>query len=240
MQDINIINKNSLIIFVILIPIIVVGLSTYNVTRNGNAIDNFNPFSSFGKFFIDQGGSVDIISYAQKYKGQLPNTNVNYTFGPFINYAKRGTIAKILRGDKNETDLSKEDVALYGNNLGATISYLAMKNRYLRGEGLGTEYIAELYIDYSYYGVIIYNFILGMLLTIIMKINYQNYIFMPFVMNLVESIIYLPRQFATAWIVNIMNVSNIVLILFILVSAYCICGFREKGETKKRLNNAEE
>lgn len=215
-KDIKILRKKTIPIFIMVIITMIVGLSAYKTLRNGVQIKNFNIINEVKQFFLDQGGSADIISYVQKYESKLPSSNISYTFGPFINYFTNGTIARIITGN-NGSQTTKEEIALYNNNLGATISYLVMPQQYLQGHGLGTQYIAELYADFSYIGVIIYNILLGMLLIKIMNINKENYFLLGFVMNLLQQIIYLPRQFATAWIVNSISFGNITVIAIIII-----------------------
>lgn len=196
------INKKVIIIMGIVGIVVIIFLSSYNVWRNKATIENFNLINQFKQFFIDQSGSVNLISYVQKYKDQLPDTNKNYTFGILINV--------LLNNNEYISKTNTENTALYGNNLGATLSYLVMKSAFLRGHGLGTQYIAELYVDFSYAGVIVYNIILGFGLSAIMNIRKENYIGFAIGLNLISNLIYLPRQFAMGWCTYLMS-STIIL-----------------------------
>lgn len=207
--------KKVIAIMAIMGVVLIIFLSSYNILRNNKAIENFNPINQFKQFFIDQGGSVNIISYTQYYKDELPDTNSNYTFGPFINYFRFGTLAQILGYGQEFYDYNTKEMALYGNNLGATISYLVMPDRYVGGEGLGTQYIAEIYVDYSYIGVILYNLVLGFLLAWFNRLKKENWIGLAFSFNVLKSLIYLPRQSAMAWVVNLLSVPNILAILLV-------------------------
>ena len=223
--------KKVIIILGILGVILIIFLSCYTTLRNNIAIENFNPFDKFKQFFIDQGGSVNVISYTQYYKDELPDTNSSYAFGPFINYIKHGTLAKILGYGQDYYTNNTVEMALYGNNLGATISYLVMPERYLNGEGLGTQYIAELYADCSYAGVIIYNLILGFLLMWFNNLKKENWIGLAFSFNILKKMIYLPRQFAMEWVINLLSIPTILAI--ILVYGYSEIIYRYKTRRNK-------
>lgn len=201
------INMKRAMILIIITIIMITFLGAYNVLRNRKTIENFNPIKQFIQFFIDQSNSVDIISYAQKYEEMLPSDNNNYTFGIIIN--------KLLNRDEYILETNTEKTALYGNNLGATLSYLTMKNSFLKGHGLGTQYIAELYIDFSYVGVIMYNVILGYVLIGLINIKRENYIMFSLGLAIIYNLIYLPRQFAMTWLGYLL--SSTVIAVYVLI-----------------------
>lgn len=229
--------KKVIAVIVILGIGLIIFLSCYNTLRNNIPIEDFNPFNQFKQFFIDQGGSVNIISYTQYYKDELPDTNSSYAFGPFINYIKYGTLSRILGFGQEYYDTNTEEMALYGNNLGATISYLVMPERYLNGEGLGAQYIAEIYVDCSYLGVIIYNLILGFLLMWFNNLKKENWIGLAFSFNILKSLIYLPRQSAMGWVVNLLSVPNILAI--VLAYGYSEIMYRYKIRRKNEKNTMD-
>ena len=59
--------------------------------------------------------------------------------------------------------------ALHGTNLADYVSYKAMPYTYLRGGGWGSCYIAELYADFGYIGVLLGSILYGVLLDGILK-----------------------------------------------------------------------
>lgn len=109
-------------------------------------------------FFEVNGGSVSVIELSKIYEVQLDALNQSYVHGWFFD-----TIFKL-----NPTS-TLIDEALYGNNLGAALTYISNPNYYLSGGGLGTQYIAEVYMDYGYVGIFIFNILVGF---IICKMNF--------------------------------------------------------------------
>jgi len=218
--------KKIIAILGIIVMALIIFLSAYNTLRNKQEIENFNPAQQFRQFFIDQGGAIDIISYAQKFKQQLPETNQNYTFGIIINV--------VMNKTQYIQNTNTEETAFYGNNLGATLSYFTMGNAFLRGHGLGTQYIAELYTDFSYIGVIIYNVLLGISLNIIMDIKKQKYIVLALVLSILEYLIYLPRQFAMVWTTYLLSSTIIFLITLMIIVTKMV---RRKIENENTLDS---
>ena len=198
-------NKKTLSAMAILGLSSIVFLSSYNILRNKQTIENFNPINQFKQFFIDQSNSVELISYAQEYKDELPETNSNYTFGIIKNV--------LLNKNYYIQNTNTVETALKGNNLGATLSYLIMGDSFLKGNGRGTQYIAELYTDYSYLGVVVYNLILGFALIALINVNPSNFIFFGISLNIISNLIYLPRQFAMGWMTYLFSTTVIFAVL---------------------------
>lgn len=190
--------KNEKIVIVAGLPFFLAFLSAYSVIRVGGEIKDFSLVGEFINFFKSQGGSVQVISFCKLYENFLPSTNTSYTFSPIINYFTIGSIAKIFTGLAPLTD--KIDVALYGNNLGATITYLVNPQYYLAGGGMGTQYIAELYADFGYFGLTIFNFIFGALLSIIFSSTYKKWWLFAIALLMCNAIMDMPRNFALTWL----------------------------------------
>lgn len=104
-------------------------------------------------FFYEQSTSFSLIKYAIIYKGKLPQKY--YSLGALLNL-----FSKNKYGGQNVSN------ALYGRSFGDVISYYVIKSAYLHnGNGLGSSYIAELYYDFDYIGVIIGNLFIGFFLS---------------------------------------------------------------------------
>lgn len=226
-------NKLSLIILTIVSIVFLALLSLYNLTRNDVEINNdFSITKYFKQFFIDQGNSGDTLAHAVKHKAELRQLKQNYTFGHFINFFRYSSIAKLLNIDE-EISTDKNYVALYGNNLGASISKIVLGSRYENGEGIGTQYLAELYIDYSFLGIIIYNILLGMFLMWCVNLNNKNWLLFSIALLLTPSILYLPRQFAADGWIYILSITKYLQFFLVIVLAELM----EKLNIKRRVKN---
>ena len=185
-------------IIVLSLPFFIAFLSAYNSVRIGIKVENFSVLDEVIGFFKSQGGSFQVISYSKLYEDLLPTTNSSYVFGPIINYFTVGTVASLFTGLSPITD--KINMALYGNNMGATITYLVAPQYYLAGGGFGTQYIAELYADFGYFGVAVFNFIVGMLLDVILSATYRRWWLFAIGLLTCNAIFAMPRNFALTWI----------------------------------------
>ena len=126
--------KKRVIILMVVLFVAMAFLSMYNLWRNRLTIKKFSIIHYAEQFFIDQGTSGDTLAYSIQNKNKLRDLKQHYTFGFFINNFRYGTISKIF-GISKVHNTDKISVALHDNNLGASISYIVLGNRYLNGEG---------------------------------------------------------------------------------------------------------
>lgn len=202
-----------IIILCFLLPILLAGLNALNSIRNDISLTNRSFWDELKGFLVNIGGSFNVIAIAKDKENLLPPTNINYTFGPIIEFFQSGTIAQFLGGRSPYTGI---DAALYGNNLGATLSYLHLgADSYLAGNGIGSSYIAELFIDYGLIGVLIYNYFLGLLFKKLSFFSTKNVFFNALICYCIRYILIAPRSFAMDWFPNLISLFNL-LTLFAL------------------------
>ena len=202
----------------VLTPLIIAFLSAYSSIRSGVDINDFNLFSEIMQFFHDQGGSVNIIGYVKYYENQLPSTNISYFFGPIISFISNGFLGSLFTGKEFEIN-NLIQTALFGNNLGATITYIIMPENYLIGIGLGTQYIAEVYIDFGYVGIIGYNLFLGFL---IYKFNFNQtnkWYINAIIFSVYPNILFIARDFALTWVAPFLSILYWTMIFIIIIIA---------------------
>lgn len=208
--------KSHIKIAVLITPVLIAFLSAYNLIRNGIKIEQTSILKQFIQFFKDQGGSIKLIAYAKKCESLLPQNNKVYSLYPIIAFFRDGIIGQIFFST-TPFKVNTIEMALYGNNFGATISYIIMPELYLQGHGLGTQYIAEVYTDFSYLGVFIFNIILGILL---IKLNFRTNIkwyWSAINLSIIRLVIYMPRDFALSWISAFWSITNWGSIIFVII-----------------------
>jgi oligosaccharide repeat unit polymerase len=144
-----------LIALVIIIPILYVWGDLRNASSDG--YQTKSTFESIISFFSGMGQSYKLIGYAVRYKGQLPG--ICYTFG--------GWIDRILG---NSYEAFSVEAATKTNSFGTIMSYITIGYGYLvLHYGTGSSYIAEIYYDFGYMGLVILNFFLGYIFGILSK-----------------------------------------------------------------------
>ncbi len=206
------VKKKHIIMLCIAAPVGIVLLSLWNFWRSGMNAHYYGFWNEFINFFTTQGGSIKIIGYEKQLHNLLPETNVSYTFGPIINWYKYGFIGNIISmfTGQNFVEYAGNTVgaALYSNNLAATITYLVMPHNYLSGVGMGTQYIAELYSDFGYAGVIIFNLFLGWFITKCRFVYFKQWYWNAITIGVVHFLFGIGRDFATTFAAYYVSVVN--------------------------------
>ena len=206
---------------IVLIPLAISFLGAYNLIRSNIKINNFNIQKEFLQFFDDQGGSVKLIGYVKEYESKLPKTNKTYLFGPVISFFNNGIIGRRIFNTIQYKGNTIES-ALYTNNLGSTLSYIVLKDYYINGVGLGTQYIAEVYADFKYTGVFLFNIFLGYLIA---KLNFRSDIkwyWSAILISIIRLVIYIPRDFALSWFISFFSILNWGTIIIVLILSKCL------------------
>lgn len=140
----------------IIIPVLGVSLILLYVSfarmESKMSIFKFNPFL----FILDQQGvSIVVPGYTKVYEDEIPNKGIGYLFPYQIRMVTN------LTGDTIDSSERKKD-ALEGVFLAKFLSYKVLGGRYVEGEGMGGSFISEIYYCFSYIGVFIVSFLLGL------------------------------------------------------------------------------
>lgn len=202
----------------IAMPFVFAFLSIYESIRLDLTVKSVNLFSSISDLFYTQGITYDIICKCMEYRSQFPTTNSSYTFGQLINYFKGNVIGSFLGLEKPASQTVES--ALYGNSLGDTISYLDLGDKYLKGAGWGSSFIAELFIDFGYVGVAILSFVLGLFLIWVTK-NFGNNCLKSYcILVLMIQLFMLPRSTATGWLVLLIYIPAILMVIALFAATF--------------------
>ena len=188
--------KERILIYTSL-PIIIVGMGLLNYVRDNVEVSNFKIFDIFVDFIYKQGTSFGVLA-----RGFLYNSNIavrsftNFTFGPIIEYFTYGNFGKLLFDTKPFTTTTNSiELAIKSNSYAHNISYIAIKDDYLQGHGLGSSFIMENFTDYGYLGVFLFSVALGFLFIRMLNVSYRNKI-LPFVCTLIilNNLFFMPRS----------------------------------------------
>lgn len=203
-----IISKKAMTAILIASPFFLIFLGLFASIRTNNAVESSGFIGGLLGFFIQQGGSYSLIGYVEELKGSLPSTNISYTFGPLLERIEP------FRSNYLQLDALTYD-AYYGNNLGSTITCMVNSNYYYSGGGFGTQYIAEIYADFGYWGIGIFSFILGVLFSKAVFFNAKNWIIMVLLATTIPHILAMPRSFYMTFVSALLSVWNIAFLLII-------------------------
>lgn len=167
-------------------PALMLLMGALNYIRDGASVKFDSLFALLTDFIYKQGTSFGVLARGYIYKSNLPIRDFrNYTFGPIIDYFYRGNIGIHLFGAKPfSTTTNSLEMALNSNSYAHSLSYLAIDEAYLNGHGIGGSYIMDIFTDYGYVGIIIFNIILGFILVAMMQAAYQKKV-LPMIITLV-------------------------------------------------------
>lgn len=187
---------------IIAIPVAICLLGAYTYVRSDAEIRPKGIVNIFIDFFVNQGGSFNVLASARGAIPYLPErAGRNYTFGGFIDYITHGTIAQTFFGASPLPDGNNLVNALESNSFAHNYSYIALgETEYLKGNGLGTSYILETYTDYGYAGIIIFSILLGALLIYMMHWAKKNSFTLLITLVALLNIFFIPRAEALGWL----------------------------------------
>lgn len=146
-------------------PIVLIFMGMYSSIRSGLTVYKSNVFQLLENFFYSQGVTFNVLAIGHRTIPQLPVREFrNYTFGGIIDYFRYGELGQLLWHTTPLESGNSVRAALESNCLAHNMSYIAKGEKYLRGEGWGSSYLLETYIDYGYLGVLVFSMVLGILL----------------------------------------------------------------------------
>lgn len=186
------ITKRHICLMVATVPFVMLLLISIESWRVGGGVSE-NWQELLGKFFTSIGGSSNLIGYVDMYSSQLKEREVFFSFGNIWRSLNGNAIAQFLFDTPVYTGHTVE-AAMYGRSLGSALMYYINPTRFLSGGGLGSCFIAELYIDFSYLGVAIGSMVLGMFIAKLKDLHKESVLQNFVCVFAVVSLIRMPRD----------------------------------------------
>lgn len=206
------ISRRMIIIGLICIPFVAAFLSYSVYLREGVDVGEKSISNQFARFFKSTGNSVDILGYGKQYEDKFPQSF--YSFGELIDYAKYNPISEKILGEKKPSQHTVE-YAMTMHSYAHTISYFINSKSYLSGHGKGSSYIAEVYNDFGYMGIIICNLVYGVLLALINVLPKSKPIFIAILLIALRILLYTPRGPMIVPISYFVNITTVFALLFL-------------------------
>lgn len=211
------ISKKYVILVIIAIPILLILLMAIDSTRENKNFNFTGIIDTNMKFLDQQGGSINNIKRIQYYKDALQDMSFvsfsNLRSVLFENIIMRNIFPiKVYAGNSVEH-------ALMGNSLAHRLSYYQYASYYLTGHGVGSCYIAELYMDFGFIGVILGNIVYGYLLKKISCINFSRGFKDALLLAMIYYLLLAPRGSFDGFVGGIFNLYSILGIIVIVFVA---------------------
>ncbi len=204
--------KKIAFVSIILVPFLLIGLNSYNYIRNHIKVPNDNFFNKISAFFAVQGRSINILNYSQLYESILVSGNSQYVFGVF----NQELNSKIKTITQDTIDFPKIETSK--TNLAIEVSRLVLGNNLVEeGNGLGSQYLAELWLEGGIFGIVLYSILLGYIMSFFYYYSTKHFLFQYFSFSLFNSLITTPRGTAIELFTPFISFVNISLIIILLL-----------------------
>lgn len=201
-KDTKWIGKYEKIMVVVGAPVMIVLLGAFNYIRAKSTVETNNIFSLIIDFFYKQGTTFDTLTFGHKMIPKLPFLEVkNYTFGGFIDSFNHGLFANVLFGASKMPANNGPVKGMMSNDLAHNLAYVYRGQEYIDGNGNGSSYLLELFIDYGYVGIVIFSLLLGVLTILFIKLLKTNNIAVNSILLIcLSGLFYICRSGATSWL----------------------------------------
>lgn len=201
------------------IPAVLIFMGAYSYIRSGTAMAVHGLGKMFVNFFYGQGVSFEVLMIGYTCIDQLPQREFrNYTFGGIVDYFLHGSIAQKFFGAVPLDNVNSIQNALLSNNFSHNMSYISRGDRYLAGQGWGSSYLLETFVDYGYIGIILYSCLLALVLVIGLRILRRNGLGGVIFLVMLTDVFFVPRAEATGFL------NFIVQMQFWFVALICFLG----------------
>ncbi len=204
----------------IAIPFFIAALFAFNYTRSNQEVKVTGLGNQIVAFFDEQSVSSKIIGYGYEYKDDIKTNGVNYSVSQITNIVTQNEIVKRLFNIKTYSGKTVAN-ALYGTQFSKAITYKVMPHNYLNGIGMGTTYVAEVYHDFGYIGVILINILYGYFLALFQKKRFallvkrvHPYIIAILFMGL-TNILYAPRSITFGFVSQTLTITTLIAVALI-------------------------
>ncbi len=208
-------SRKAIIVMISIAPFILAGMFVIDFIRGDKEMEEAGVWDLFVNFFYQQGTSARVIGLTYEMQDILDDGRI-FSFGQFIDNFNKNFIFKLM-GNAVEYRPQTEEMALYGHSLANTLSYLEMHRSFLSGVGLGSSYIAEVWHDFGYIGLLLWNMMYGVIFARFYHWVRKGLWPCAFGLIMIPEIIYSPRGQASAFLYVFFSVS--ILLSFFIIHA---------------------
>lgn len=200
------VGRKEITFVIMLIPILIIALGTMNYTREEQEVPSDSVGYIIEDFFYKQGTSFDTLIQTVEYKDEiLTDTYINFTFGDFFDFVLYNGISNKIFGTTELEYGNGINKATVSNSLAHRVSYVVLGDIYLEGHGRGTTYFSELYLDFGYFGVLLFNIIIGIFWGRITQLYANGFYSRIILLNILVNIFLIPRMSFSSSISFVIN-----------------------------------
>ena len=207
------IGRRGKMLLIVSFPFLCASMFIIMLIRGDNNLGNEGLVTYFIDFFYQLGGSVKVLGYSYDLQACVPEGQ-NYVFGPLIRWVDSNFVTQLL-GLGHHYENASVDMALHGHSLGSFLTYNVNQYRYLHGGNLASSYIAELWLNYGFFGVAIGSLIYGRIMASVLFFARKNIWKATIAFIMMYNIIYAPRASYIYFVTECMSYSFIAIVIYI-------------------------
>ncbi|HJA65278.1 hypothetical protein B5F07_00690 [Lachnoclostridium sp. An169] len=187
------------------IPVMVLFLGAYNYIRDDKAV-TLSPVNLIVDFVYKQGTTYDTVLQGYVYQNQLPwRENQVYTLGAVTDSFFYSSLGKEIFDLEDIGEGNGLRQVYNGHTFTHAISYVVLGKYYIGGEGRGSSYIIENYLDWGYPGVVFFSMLIGVICSVIPQSFGKKWLWSTICLNIALNIFFTPRAESTAFITFIFS-----------------------------------
>lgn len=210
------INFKYIVAFILGIILLIVLFFTVEMQRDGVSSSGFSLIYIIKKFMISTGGSDSVIANAIDKADLFPKAGIWYVLDPIIN----NPITVILTGKSGITQ-GINYLANF-NNFSHWISYFTEPSLYKSGHGMGSCYLAEIYVAFGCIGVFCVSIVIGAIISYMSKIKLKGSIFRnAIIFFMIQSLFTLPRSGLFDWVSDVTYFFVAFVLIYPFYNIYC-------------------
>jgi len=194
--------KKTILIIMFCIPVMFFLLYVFGSVRYLSEANNLSFGDAITDFLYGQGVSIHVIKFSYQHEY---NPNRLYTFSSTMTFLQKNFVSRLL-GITSYSGNTVEN-ALNGYSLAHANSYYVYGANYLSGKGTGSCYIAEVFHDFGYAGVVLLNIIYGIILNRFFKFENMGIMHITISLLLLQSLLFAPRGSADGFIGDMVDVT---------------------------------
>lgn len=225
------IRRYHYVLLIIAIPALMLFMTAYDAIRLENTFNLEGFVGTLEDFFIQQGGSINVIRRSIFNADQLADMHLVSFNGIHSAIFENPIATRIF--DVHTYSGNSVERAMNTNSLAHRLSYIAYGNGYLMGRGTGSSYIAELFHDFGAFGVFLGSIIYGAILGKINGIEFNNKLADGIKLSMLYYLLFAPRGTFDTFISSVFNLYTIFgfAIIIILSNAFRAARYGSGGNS---------
>lgn len=197
------VSKKQVIFLIILGLFILAFFSIYKDIRFGNDLKQRSLSTLIMDFFYEQGVNINNNKRIFQFEKVIPKERI-YSFNSLISFWDRNISSRLV-GIKVSpgNNLGR---AYTENSLSDMLAVLVLgEEKYLSGLGVGSSYIAEVFHDFSWMGLLIVNMFFAFVINFLQDSIYRGPVFFILTMNVFMALLKVPRANADLILLQIID-----------------------------------